>query len=138
MGAGQGLRLFQGSLPALHGIDDVALDFFEVRWGESPFQEIHLGIRHQGAVHPRHELDALGGGVRPLVELPRQGLHRQDGVGALRQGEALLINEVHLGFGEDDGLGPLEDLLRKVFHVVAVHQPQPGERGDAQNGPELR
>ena len=101
-------------------------------------QEIDLGAGYQGPLHAGHQGDALGAGVGPLVKLARQGLHRQQGVEAPGLRKGLVPGHVHLGLGEDDGLGPLEDLPAEALHVVAVEDPHAGQRRDAQKAPEIR
>ncbi len=138
VGPGEGLRLVQRGLPALHGVDEVAPDPVQVLPGEGALQEIDLGAGYQGPLHAGHQGDALGAGVGPLVKLARQGLHRQQGVEAPGLRKGLVPGHVHLGLGEDDGLGPLEDLPAEALHVVAVEDPHAGQRRDAQKAPEIR
>ena len=136
VGADQGGRLVHGGLPALYRVDEVAADLVQLLLSEPAAQQVHLGVGDQGAVHPGHELDALGGGVGPLVELPRQGLHRQDAVGILGDGESLVIHRIHLGLGEDDALGLLIDRGVDLVGVVAVQNDHRLQAADAQLVPQ--
>ena len=136
VGADQGGRLVHGGLPALYRVDEVAADLVQILLSEPAAQQVHLGVGDQGAVHPGHELDALGGGVGPLVELPWQGLHRQDAVGILGDGESLVIHRIHLGLGEDDALGLLIDRGVDLVGVVAVQNDHRLQAADAQLVPQ--
>ena len=84
----QGLGQFQGSLPALHRVDDVALHSGHVLRRQGAVENVDLGGADGGALPLAQKLDTLGGGVRPLVKLPRQGLHGKDGRG-IRGGKRL-------------------------------------------------
>ena len=135
---GQGLRLLQGGLPALHRVDEVAPDLVQLLLAQPALQQVDLGVADPGPLHPGHELDALRAGVGALVELARQGLHRQQAVGVPGLGEGLVPDHVGLGLGEDHGLGPLVDLGVDVLHVVAVEDPDPRQGADAQEVPQVR
>ena len=84
----QSLGKFQGSLPALHGVDDVALHGGHVLRRQGTVEDVDLGGADGGALPLAQKLDTLGGGVRPLVKLPWQGFHSQDGRG-IRGGKRL-------------------------------------------------
>ena len=132
VGTYQGVGLVHGGLPALHRVNEVVPDLAEFLPGKGALQNVYLGIGDEGAVHSGHELDALGAGVGPLVKLARQGLHRQDGVSTLRGREGLVIDRVHLGLGEDDGLGLLVDGGVNLVGVVPVEDGDSLQSGDAQ------
>ena len=137
VGPGQGVRLVHERLSALHGVDEIGPDFVQVSLAQAPGHGIHPGVGHGGLGHPRQQHDALGAGVRPLVVLAGQGLHRQQG-GPLPQLRQLLIVEVvTLGLGKYRWLGRLVDRLIHPFHIVAVEQPQPGQSGNPQLVPQL-
>ena len=59
VGPGQGLRLVHRSLPALHGVDEIGLNLVQLRRGQLALEHVDLGVGHQGALHPGHQLDAL-------------------------------------------------------------------------------
>ena len=133
----QGLGLVQAGLPALHRVDEEALDLVQVGLGDGPLQKVQLGIGDEGPVHPGHQLDTLGGRVGPLVKLSRQCLYRKKGPRNPGHGPVLVIDHVHLGLGEDDTLGPLIDLPADLFHIVAVQDGHRMEPLDAQLLPQL-
>ena len=137
VGANQGLGLLQGGLPALHGVDEVALDLLHVPGGKPSLQEIDLGVGHQGALRAAHEGDALGAGVGALVELSRQGLHGKEGVVSPGLGEGLVPGDVHLGLGEDGGFRRLVDGGVDVLHVIAVQDAYALQVFDAQKAPQV-
>ena len=127
----QGVGLVHVGLPALHRVDEVAADLVHVGLGQLALQQVHLGIGDQGAVHPRHELDALGAGVGTLVELAGQGLHRQHLMGVGGDGIALVIDRVHLGLGKHDALGLLIDGRVDLVGIVPVQDDHAFQAGDA-------
>ena len=72
------------------------------------------------SVYRCYSLDALGGRVRPLVELPRQGLHGEEGPRHPGHGEVLVIDHIHLGLREDNVPGPL-----KTIHNIKTEERRP-------------
>ena len=129
----QGLRLLQSGLPALHRVDDIALDRLHVGGRDRPVEGVHPGGAHRGPVPGTQHLETLGRGVRPLVELPGQGLHGEHRV---RAGQIRLVaHVVHRGLGKHRGPGPGEQLLRGVLHVVAAEDPHLFQRPDPQKVP---
>ena len=94
---GQGLGLAEARLTALHGVDEVALNLFEVGSGQISHENVDLGGLDPGAFSAGEELDALTGRVGALVVLTGQGLHRQQNVGAAQVGHGLVVNGVALG-----------------------------------------
>ena len=137
MGADQGLRLLHGGLPALHGVDEVALYPVQVLPGQPALQQIYPGVADQRALHASHQLHALGAGVGPLVELSRRGLHRQQAVKAPGLGEALVPYHVHLGLGEYDVLCLLIDGEFDPLHVIAVQDTDALQVLDPQEAPQI-
>ena len=107
-------------------------DLAQVLLRQLALEHIYLGIGDEGALHPGHQLDALGAGVGPLVELAGQGLHRQQGAGLGGLGEGLVIDHVHLGLGEHDALGLLIDGGVDLVGVVAVQDGHGGQSGHAE------
>ena len=130
----QALRQVQRGLPALHRVDDVPLHRLCVRRRQGAEQQIDLGGADRGPLPLGHQLDALGGGVRPLVELPRQGLHAEGDAVPGGQGRG---GVVHLGLGEHRPHRPAEGGLVQPLRVVAVQQAQVLQGGDAHHGPQL-
>ena len=127
----EGVARVERGLAGLDGVDHVVLDGGNVILGDGAFQVVHLGRQHGRALALANQLDALAGAVGTLIKLPRQvlnGKHR----GTCRIGH-LLGGVVGLGLGEDAGHALLEQLARDALHIVAVHQPQPREAGDAQD-----
>ena len=137
MGADQGLRLLHGGLPALHGVDEVALNLLQILPAQLSLQQVHLGVADQGPLHAGHQLYALGAGVGPLVELPRQGLHRQQAVNARGLGERLVPHHVHLGLGEYDVLCLLIDGGLNPLHVITVQDADALYILDPQEAPQV-
>ena len=133
----EGLRLIQGGLPALHRVDQVAPGLVQLLRGEGALEHIHRGGPDGGALPAGHHLDALGAGVGPLVVLPRQGLHRQQGVLPPGGGHLLVPQLVHLWLGQDGGAGGGVDGLVHPLHIVAAEHPHAGEAGEPQGVAEL-
>ena len=124
----------QRSLAGLHRVDDILLDLGHLLIGQGAFQQVDPGRAHQRALALADELDALGGGVRTLVELAGQVLHRESHTLVCGQ---LCIGVVHRRLAEY-GVGALvEQGLVDALHVVAVEQTQTGERLDAQQAGQL-
>ena len=133
----QGLRLLQRGLPAFHRVDEEGLDFVQILLRQPAPQQIQLSVGHQGPLHPGHKLDALGGGVRPLVELPRQSLHPKPGTRHAGHGIVLVVHHVHLGLGKDNVLGPPVDGGVDLLHVIPVQNFNRLEPGNPQLLPQL-
>ncbi len=130
---GQGVRHPQVRLPALHRVDDILLHRRQFIRGQRPLDKVDLGGLDGGALPLGDDLDTLGAGIGPLVELPRQRLH-PEGIDRLRQ---RLPAVVHLGLGKNGVLAGVEQRLVDALHVVAVQQPQPGDAGKPQKGPQV-
>ena len=136
-GLGQGvvgaqrLRLFQRSLAAFHGVDDVLFERLHILVGKVALEDIHQRRAHDGALALGHQLYALGGGVGALVKLSRQVLRGKDHALVLRQ---FVVDVVQLRLGKD--AVPRLHKQRRVqpLHVVAVEQAQPGQVGHAEEG----
>ena len=117
----QTLRQVQGRFPAFHRVNDIPLHRLHVRRRQGAEQQIDLGGADRGPLPLGHQLDALGGGVRPLVELPRQGLHAEGDAVPGGEGGG---GSVHLGLGEHRPHRPVKCGLLQPLHVVAVQQAQ--------------
>ena len=120
IGALQGLHPVQSGLPALHRVDEVALDPLQLSVAHLALEDVDGGGGGQRPLSTREELDALGAGVGPLVILPRQGLHREDPAGRGGIGESLVIDGVHLRLTEHGGAHSLIGVPVDPLHVVAV------------------
>ena len=129
VGRPQGLGLLQGRFPGLHRVDDVFLDLGDLPLGQGPVEDVDLGGADQGPLPLGDELDALGRGIRPLVELARQILHGEHRPAAEVGG---LGGRVHLGLREHGAHRLVEEGLGDVLPVVPVQQPEPDEGTDAQ------
>ena len=122
--------LFQRRLARLHGVDDVFFDLGNLRVGQRPIQRPDLRRADQRPLAPGDDLDALGRGVGPLVELTGQVLHGEDRGGFVRVG--LGVDEIELRLGEDGADGVIEELGCDVLRVVAVEQTHPFKPPDAE------
>ena len=120
IGNGQSGGNFQRSLPALHGVDDVLLKFRDLGVGKAAVQGIDLGGADQGTLPLRDDLDTLGGGICPLIELTGQGLYSEH----ISSGQVNLgRSHIQLRLGEYRLHGVVEQLLCDIFRVIAVEQP---------------
>ena len=117
----QGLRLVQGGLPGLHRVYDVFLYLSQLLPGQLAVEQVDLGAAHLGPVGLGDYLDALGGGVGPLVELAGEILHGKDLSAFCTQ---LRADHIQLGLGEHGFYGVVEELRGDVLHVVAVDYPE--------------
>ena len=100
-------------------------------------EQVDLGGEHARALAAADELDALGGGVRPLVELAGQVFDGEDGVG-LRY---LREHVVHLRLGEDHGQAFFKEpgvyaALDCRFSMRTL--PSPAAPGSAENSASAR
>ena len=68
------------------------------------FEDIDLRCCDGRAFAAGEQLDALGAGVRTLVELTGQRLYRKDGVSAFRTGKVLVVAHISHRLGEYDAL----------------------------------
>ena len=117
---GEGFRHVQGRFPALHRVNDVFFEFPDVPVRQRAVQSVDLGGADEGSLTLGDDLDALGGGIRPLVKLAGQRLHGENvGAGELDGGRS----GIQLRLGEDRLYGVPEQVFRDVFRVVPVEQP---------------
>ena len=132
----QGLGLVQGGDAGLHRVDEIGLHPSEFLVGQRPLQAYHPGGKHPGPLPLGEQLDALGGGIRPLVVLAGEVFHGEHPP-SLGHGEFLVVHIVGVGLGEDDAPRPDEFLRRKAFDVIADQQPQAGQLGQPQIIPQI-
>ena len=116
VGKAQGFGQLQRRLAGLDGVDDVFFQRGEVFRREVAGQDIDLGGAHGRPLPLGEDLDALGGGVGPLVKLARQILHGKD----LALGVQRIGDEVDLRLGKDGTLGGFKEGGVDVLHIVAV------------------
>ena len=133
---GQGLGFVQRRLPGLHGVDDILLDGGDVLRGQVAVQGIDLGGADNRALALALELDALGGGVGPLVKLAGQGLHGKDRPGAGQVGP--VADVVQLGLGKHSGPGSVEQGFLDALHIIAVQDAHLFQGGQTQKGAAVR
>ena len=116
----EGLRHVQRRLPAFHRVDDVFFEFPDVPVRQRTIQGVDLGGADEGTLALRDDLDALGGGIRPLVKLAGQRLHGEDVSAGKLNGRR---SGIQLRLGEDCLHGVPEQVFRDIFRVVPVEQP---------------
>ena len=119
----------QIGLAGLHRVDDVFFHRFQLLGGDIALQQVEAGAAHHRALALADELDALAGGIGPLVKLAGQVLHREHGPFPLGQGKGGVVG---LGLAEDSGHAAVKQLLANALHVIAVEQPQAGNGIDLQ------
>ena len=90
-----------------------------LRVADLSVEQVDLGRAHQRSFLAGDELDALGRGIRALVKLAGQKLHRQHALAGLEAGQPP-VGVVQLGLGKHAAHGRLEFLHAQAFHVVAV------------------
>ena len=134
LGLQRGLDIQRG-FTGFHRIDHVMLDGLDIGFGQFAFQRIHLGGTNRRTLALGDQLDALAGGIRTLIELAGQILHREHGVGTeIRQ---VGVDVVHLRLAEHGRRGLGEQLLADAFHVVTVDETDVLQSFDAENGAQL-
>ncbi|CAN4049127.1 ribosome assembly RNA-binding protein YhbY, partial [Dysosmobacter welbionis] len=107
--------------PALHGVEDIPLHRVHIRRRQGTEEQIDPGGADRGPLLLSHQLNTLGGGVRPLVELSRQGLHAEGDAVPGGQGCGSIV---HLRLREHCPHRPAEGGLVQALHVIAVQQAQ--------------
>ncbi len=125
------IRLFKGSFPAFHGVNQVFSDEVHIRIGKVSLHDVKDGGGHAGAVSPGAQLDALLAGIGALVELARQGLHGKNpaSVGQLRQG--FLVYKVALRLRKYGDQGVFIRRFRDSLRIVTVQNAQSGKAFNA-------
>ena len=118
---GERLRLLHRGEPALHRVEHAAAHRLQICGRHVASEQIDLRGAHRGALLLAQKLNALGGGVCPLVELAGQILHGESRPAShVRR----LAAQVELRLGEDRPAGVLEKRPVDVFHIVAVENAQ--------------
>ena len=112
-------RAVEGGLARLDRVDQRAADGGHLLVRDLAVKEIDLGRAHGGPLAAGLELDALGGGVRALVELAGQVLDGQ-GPFALCAGRQVLVGVVQLRLGEHVAHRRGELGVGQALDVVAV------------------
>ena len=119
----------------IDGVDDVVFDARDFIGGKRAFEDDDLGGENGGAFLAGEDLDALGGGVRALVELAGQVFDGEGGfVFAEREGGGYVI---HLRLGEDVGGGFVEFRLGEAVDVVALDDADIFQAGQAEGFTEV-
>ena len=126
----EGSCFVKGGFSRLHRVDDVVLNFFHGLFRQCAGKQINLCRADGGALPAGEQLDALGGGISPLIELTGKRFHGEHGFSCGKSG----IHVVHLRLGEHGAHGPLKIFRCQALRVVPVHKAQPCQGGDAQNG----
>jgi len=129
--AAQGRRRGEVGLARIHRVDQVGLHAGEVGRGEIAAHDVGAGGGDDGALPSPDDLEALGGGVGALVELPREEL---DGEGGLAGGEreGALGDVVDRRFGEDGRDGLADGGLGGALDVVALEDAEGLQAGQAE------
>ena len=115
--AGERLRLFEGDLGALDGVDEVLFDALELLVRHSLDRD-DAGALDERARLLGQKLDALGGAVRALVVLPVQKGDGKDLV-SLADGQLFPPDVIDGRLGKDVDDRPLQLFRRQAFRVVA-------------------
>ena len=131
------MRLAQGGFPAFHWVDQVVLDFFEAVRADFAGQAVDGGGPDERAVLLGEELDALGGGVGPLVVLPRQRFDREDGGSGLCRG-LLVMGDVAVRFRQYAVPGGGVFCVADAGEVIAFQDAKFLQFGEAEVLPQVR
>ena len=132
----QALGLVHRGQAGFHRVHQIGLDFVHLFRGEAALNGDDTGGEDLGALLLGQELDALGGGVSPLVILAGEVLHGEHLI-VCGEGEILSIHVVHVGLGEDGVPGGVELLGGEAVHVIAVEQAQVLNSSEAQVFPQV-
>ena len=127
----QGIRLFHGCLPALHGIDIIILNLLHSLGIHIAHQHHYTGGSNLRTLLLGNQLHALGSGVSSLVVLARQVLHsKHSRIREARQ--LLLVDNVHRRLRENHGLYLSIFLVTQPLNVIAVEQAYCLQTGQAE------
>ncbi len=124
-----------GNLVGIDGVDDKIFNSGDFLGGECAFEDDDLGGKHEGTVFAGEDLDALGGGIRALVELSGE---KFDGEGGLIFAESEGgENIIHLRLGEDVSGGFVEFGVGESVDIVALEQADVFQTGEAEGFAEV-
>ena len=96
--------LVQRGLAGFDGIDEMLFDFVEIDGGNGLVKSVNRCGSKDRAFLLREELDALRGGVRPLVILAGEGFDGEE-LQSVHGGEGFVIDEIAVRLGEDGIFG---------------------------------
>ena len=115
----QGFRLLHRGHTGFHRVYQICFDLFKLFLGHISFHADHLGGKYGGTLPLRQQLNALCGGIGPLVILAGQVFR---GKGPVFQGQAVLlpIDAVHVGLGKNSPCRRLKLLLAQAGNIVPV------------------
>ena len=103
----EGFRHRERRGAGFHRIDQVALDFLELLVRDIAPERNDARRRNLRTFALREQLDALRGGIRALVVLPGQVLHRKNAV-IRREGIIRAVKVVHIRLGKHRPAGRLK------------------------------
>ena len=127
---------FHRGNPALHRVDDVFFDLLQFPFAEASGKHVYARRADDGAVALRDDLNALRGGIRALIELPGEILHRERGFPFFQRKRPERI--VQLRLREHRFHGRRKERLGDILRIVPVQQTDALERLDAQEISQLR
>ena len=104
-------RLVQRGLTSFDWIDEMLFDFFKIGGGNLRIKCVNRCSSEDRAFFLGEELNALRGGIRPLVILAGEGFDGEK-LQTIHGGEGFIIDEIAVWFGEDGVSGGLRLLVR--------------------------
>ena len=116
----QGFHRFQRSFPTFYGVDEIVLDFFEIRIGQIAGQDINLCGTYSAAFTAQHDLQALFTAVCTLVKLSRQIFSCKIAL-VVPISWQIGVNVVDRRFGENSRNGFLKCFFADMIHIITVH-----------------
>ena len=118
----EGIRLFHPAEPGIHRIIAIVPDLAEFFVCKGSLTDVDGRGPDQNFLIFFQEADALHRGIRALVKLSRQILHREDPV-FRAGGKHFVIQGIYRRFGEYALFCLFEYLIRDVLHIISDQDP---------------
>ena len=117
----KGFGFGHGGLSGLHGVDDVFFYLRKLFFRKRASEKIYSGGADLRALALGDDLDTLGGGVCPLVELAGEILYGESGHAP---GVKLAADQIQLRLGQHGFNGVVKKRRGDVLHIVAIYNAQ--------------
>ena len=132
----ESIRLGQIRFSGIHRIDAVFLDGLLLLFGQTSRQHVHLGIVNLRLLLRLQNLNTLHCGVRSLVILSRQILHRKDKIRRI-QSHLFFVYIIHRCLRKNAPNRTLIGALGQILQVVTMQNPNGRQPLQVQIVPQL-
>ena len=125
-------RFLQRGFTCFHRVDDIFFDLGKLRFRERPVERIDLGGTDERPFSPGENLDALGSGICPLIELAGKILYcKHRSLTEIRR----LAHEIELRLGKHGFDSIPEQILGNLFGIITIEQAYFVQPADAEEPP---